>query len=72
MRYASFVLRLWQPEVSEADPMGRALHGRIEHVQTGRSVPVASWEDVTEFIREQLIAAQSNKEPPSNLTEASF
>ena len=61
MRYASFVVRLWQPE-TEADTPDRALHGRIEHVQSGRIVSVTCLEDITEFVREQLLAVLSSDE----------
>ena len=56
MRYASFMVRLWQPEMGTTSP-DSALHGRIEHVQSGTVVTVTRLEDVTMFIREHLLGA---------------
>jgi len=54
VRYASFVVRLWQPETADAPDGG--LHGRIEHVQSGIGARVTCLDDVTAFIRERLLA----------------
>ncbi len=61
MRYASFVIRLWQPEVNH-DPPGSAWHGRIEHVQTGAAAHVTCMDDIAAFIQEQLLTTLSDKQ----------
>ena len=52
MRYASFVIRLWQPETTDPPPSN--LRGRVEHVQGGTVVRVTDLDDVTAFIQECL------------------
>jgi hypothetical protein len=50
MRYASFLVRLWQSDADTAISDG-ALRGGVEHVQSGTAVRVRCLEDLAEFFR---------------------
>jgi hypothetical protein len=65
MRYASFVIRLWQIETDES-AADSGFRGRIEHVQSGAVVHAADLDDVLKFIRQRMTAvvpdAEENRE----------
>jgi hypothetical protein len=60
VRYASFVVRIWQPE--DTDVSGGDLRGRIEHVQSGAVGRLAHLDDVIVFISEWLSSMEPDKE----------
>ena len=55
MRYASFVIRLWQIE-TDGIAADSGFRGRIEHVQSGTVVHAADLDDVLKFIRQRMTA----------------
>lgn len=64
MRYASFVIRLWNIEV-DASPTNGGFRGRIEHVQSGDVRSVTHLDDVAAFIQERLVGAPGDVETNS-------
>ena len=58
MRYASFIVRVWQSEADTA-VSDDALRGGVEHVQSGIAVQVRCLEDLTAFFRKSLLNENS-------------
>jgi hypothetical protein len=50
MHYASFLVRIWLPDV-ESSSVESALRGQIEHVQSMATAHLTNLEDVLAFIQ---------------------
>ena len=61
------MLRLWQVKRTDSEPNSLPWIGEIEHIQPSQYIKLRSFEDLQEFLEEQLMSMGTGKYYPDRL-----
>lgn len=61
------MLRLWQVKRTDSEPNSLTWIGEIEHIQTSQYIKFRSFDDLQEFLEEQLMSMDTSKYYPDRL-----
>lgn len=59
LQYASFLVRMWRPAISDARENADAWHGEVEHIQSGWHASFSTLAEMLDDLRAHLLAGDS-------------